>query len=71
VAKENNCRFCDQPREERHKKDCASGKGGQLIAVEETNGFQWVKGRPEGYETLSAREQWAIDKRLGILDWEP
>lgn len=27
--------------------------------------------RPSNYATLSPREQWAIDKRLGILDWEP
>ncbi len=26
--------------------------------------------RPEYYHSLSAREQWAIDKRLGILDWD-
>ncbi|MHC4224521.1 MAG: hypothetical protein ACYSUN_11070 [Planctomycetota bacterium] len=27
-----------------------------------------LAGRPENYETLSPREQWAIDKELGILD---
>ena len=26
--------------------------------------------RPRNYMHLSAREQWAIDKDLGILDWE-
>ncbi len=26
--------------------------------------------RPKSYFKLSAREQWAVDKRLGILDWE-
>lgn len=26
--------------------------------------------RPRDYFHLSANEQWAIDKRLGILDWE-
>lgn len=26
--------------------------------------------RPRNYFKLSAAEQWAIDKRLGILDWE-
>jgi len=25
--------------------------------------------RPRNYTKLSSREQWAIDKRLGILDW--
>lgn len=25
--------------------------------------------RPKNYFKLSAQEQWAIDKRLGILDW--
>ena len=27
--------------------------------------------RPKNYVKLSAREQWEIDKRLGILDWNP
>jgi hypothetical protein len=27
--------------------------------------------RPLNYNDLPASEQWAIDKRLGILDWEP
>ncbi len=27
--------------------------------------------RPKNYRKLSAREQWEIDKRLGILDWNP
>lgn len=26
--------------------------------------------RPSNFFNLSASEQWAIDKRLGILDWE-
>lgn len=26
--------------------------------------------RPSDYFSRAAREQWAIDKRLGILDWE-
>ena len=26
--------------------------------------------RPKDYFKLSAREQWSIDNRLGILDWE-
>lgn len=26
--------------------------------------------RPRGYFKLSGREQWTIDERLGILDWE-
>jgi len=25
--------------------------------------------RPSNYVNLSARQQWAIDKKLGILDW--
>lgn len=28
------------------------------------------KERPANYEKLSAREQWQIDKELGILDWD-
>ena len=27
--------------------------------------------RPLDYNKLSARQQWAIDKHLGILDWDP
>ncbi len=26
--------------------------------------------RPKNYFKLSAQEQWAIDKELGILDWQ-
>lgn len=26
--------------------------------------------RPQNYADLSAADQWAIDKRLGILDWD-
>ena len=26
--------------------------------------------RPRNYFKLTAREQWDIDKRLGILDWQ-
>jgi len=28
-----------------------------------------AKKRPSNYEKLSAEDQWEIDKRLGILDW--
>lgn len=27
--------------------------------------------RPLDYSTLSSEEQWRIDDRLGILDWDP
>lgn len=27
--------------------------------------------RPDNYAQLGPAEQWAIDKHLGILDWEP
>lgn len=27
--------------------------------------------RPLNYETMSPSEQWAADKALGILDWDP
>lgn len=26
--------------------------------------------RPSNFDSLSAKEQWDIDKELGILDWE-
>jgi hypothetical protein len=29
-----------------------------------------AKGRPKNYAKLSPREQWEIDDRLGILDWD-
>jgi hypothetical protein len=29
-----------------------------------------VKLRPKNFKSLSAQEQWAIDKKLGILDWD-
>jgi hypothetical protein len=29
-----------------------------------------VKMRPTNFESLSAEEQWQIDKRLGILDYD-
>ena len=28
------------------------------------------KGRDKNYWKMSARDQWADDKRLGILDWD-
>ena len=27
-------------------------------------------GRPPDFDRLSAEEQWEIDKKLGILDWD-
>jgi len=27
--------------------------------------------RPDDYHKLTPRHQWAIDSRLGILDWDP
>jgi hypothetical protein len=27
--------------------------------------------RPSNYQKLSERQQWEIDKNLGILDWDP
>ena len=27
--------------------------------------------RPLNYETMAPSEQWAADKTLGILDWDP
>jgi hypothetical protein len=32
--------------------------------------FQKAMARPRNYKHLTEREQWAIDKRLGILDWD-
>lgn len=32
--------------------------------------FDLALQRPDDYFKLSAQEQWDIDKRLGILDWD-
>lgn len=32
--------------------------------------FRAALRRPKNYFDLSAEQQWAIDKELGILDWE-
>lgn len=32
--------------------------------------FERSFGRPRNYRKLSPEAQWAIDKSLGILDWE-
>jgi hypothetical protein len=29
-----------------------------------------AKKRPDNFESLSGQEQWDIDKRFGILDWD-
>jgi hypothetical protein len=36
----------------------------------ESVGMRQAKRRPADFETLSPRAQWAIDKTLGILDWD-
>ena len=38
--------------------------------VRELNEKERAKGRSENYWGMSAEEQWAEDKRLGILDWD-
>lgn len=40
------------------------------IQMTERNMFERSFDRPRNFFKLSASEQWAIDKRLGILDWE-
>jgi len=32
--------------------------------------LEQAKGRSEGYWEMSSKDQWAEDKRLGILDWD-
>ena len=36
----------------------------------ERDAFEKSFQRPKNFFKLSAQEQWAIDKNLGILDWE-
>ena len=33
--------------------------------------FEQAIKRPLNYFSLDERERWAVDKRLGILDWSP
>jgi len=35
-----------------------------------SDGAQRAKRRPINYCELSPEEQWAVDKQLGILDWD-
>jgi len=35
-----------------------------------TSMYEQAQKRPPNYEKLSPQEQWAIDKELGILDWD-
>lgn len=35
-----------------------------------SEGAQQAKKRPSNYCEMSAQEQWAVDKSLGILDWD-
>lgn len=35
-----------------------------------SEGAQQAKKRPSNYCELSPAEQWAVDKALGILDWD-
>lgn len=37
---------------------------------QELNEKERAKGRSEGYWEMSPEDQWAEDKRLGILDWD-
>jgi hypothetical protein len=52
----------------------ASFFGGQGISLEEVmterEMFEKSFQRPKDYFKLSARQQWDIDSRLGILDWD-
>lgn len=42
----------------------------ELLAHSETNTKLAAAIQPSNYHQLSAEEQWMVDKRLGILDWE-
>jgi hypothetical protein len=35
-----------------------------------SEGARQAKKRPSNYCEMSAQEQWAVDKALGILDWD-
>jgi hypothetical protein len=40
----------------------------ELVAATQRTGAAAIQ--PSNYHQLSAEEQWMVDKRLGILDWE-
>lgn len=42
----------------------------ELVAHSKTNTTNAAAIQPSNYNQFSAEEQWMIDKRLGILDWE-
>jgi hypothetical protein len=44
--------------------------GKKRVEVAEIPARERAKLRPANYADPSAQEQWAIDKRLGILDWD-
>ena len=41
-----------------------------LVPVKKPTQAQQAARRPSNYNQLSAREQWNIDKRLRLLDWD-
>jgi len=51
------CPWCD-----------TDGRTGQKAAS--SNAASVAAQRPSDHEELSAEDQWAVDKRLGILDWD-
>jgi hypothetical protein len=40
------------------------------LQVRKISDLERSKGRSESYHSLTARDQWDEDKRLGILDWD-
>lgn len=55
----NQCPRCHRPVGEYH-----------FIGCEEARCQMSAKFRPINFPYLTGEEQWAIDKQLGILDWE-
>ena len=56
----------------RHKKDCESKTRGVCTCSGKplSADAQRALKRPDNFFELSGETQWAIDKSLGILDWD-
>jgi hypothetical protein len=52
------CPICRQPVGSQHLETCSEGRCQEISRL-----------RPADYASRSSKEQYLIDRRLGILDW--
>ena len=65
------CSICGHYKGDHDCKDCHIAKllyAGDILTQEEMS--HQAKKRPANYYNLTSAQQWAIDKELGILDWD-